>query len=144
MMTRLLPMLLLTLALGFAPLLHAVEAPPSCEECGMDRTSYAHSRMLITFADKSQVGTCSVACVATHLKDHPDKKVVSLQVADYATKRLIDAPGAIWVIGGNEKGVMTSVPKWAFAKRADAERFVAENGGQLATWQQAYELAQKE
>jgi len=67
--------------------------------------------------------------------------VKSLQVADYDSKKLIDAKKAFWVIGGNKPGVMTATPKWAFAAKVDADRFIATNGGKLVSFEEALALA---
>ena len=137
------PFLLLLIAVT-AGARDKMEAPRSCQQCGMDRSVYAHSRMLIVYADGLQVGTCSLHCTASELKEHRDKKVRSLQVADYNSKKLIDARKATWVIGGSRQGVMTSVPKWAFAGKDQAKRFIAANGGRPASFEEALALAKKE
>jgi copper chaperone NosL len=41
------------------------------------------------------------------------------------------------VLGGGRKGVMTGQAKWAFASREAAERFIKENGGALAGFEEA-------
>jgi len=56
-------------------------------------------------------------------------------------KKLIDAEKAYWVIGGNKPGVMTKQAKWAFEKKADAEKYIAESGGTLATFDEAMTAA---
>lgn len=38
-------------------------------------------------------------------------------------------------------GVMTKRAKWAFEKKEDAEKFKAESGGELATFDQAIKAA---
>ncbi len=48
---------------------------------------------------------------------------------------------ASWVIGGNKMGVMTKRAKWAFGAKEDAEKFIKENGGDLASFEQAIEAA---
>jgi len=121
-----------------------VEAPDSCTHCGMNRTTFAYSRMVITYTDGSSAGTCSLSCIATDLQQAKGKKVKSMQVADYQSKKLIDARKATWVIGGKKQGVMTPVAKWAFAKKSAAEAFVKENGGKLASFEQALKAAEKE
>jgi nitrous oxide reductase accessory protein NosL len=63
-----------------------------------------------------------------------DKSPKSIQVADYNTRKLIDAEKASWVIGGKKPGVMTKVAKWAFEKPEDAMAFVKENEGKVATF----------
>lgn len=120
-----------------------VEAPDSCKHCGMDRTKFAHSRMVVTFSDGSSTGTCSINCVVTDLKENK-KEVTSFQVADYNTKKLIDAKTATWVIGGTKKGVMTKVPKWAFAEKADAAAFIKANGGKLADFDETLKAAERD
>ena len=62
-------------------------------------------------------------------------------MGDYNTKMLIDAEKATWVIGGNARGVMTRNAKWAFAQKGDAEKFIAQNGGKLATYDDAMKAA---
>ncbi|GFO69790.1 NosL family protein [Geomonas limicola] len=140
--------LLLSLAAMFCALTafaqSEVEAPKSCKQCGMDRTMFAHSRMLVVYADGSQAGTCSLHCATRELREHPDKKVAALKVADYDSRALIDAPGATWVIGGEKSGVMTDEAKWAFAGKEAAQSFVKASGGRVAGFQQAWDLAVKE
>ena len=137
-------MLLLLMAVGSAVAHDKIEDPRSCQQCGMDRGVYAHSRMLIAYADGSQRGTCSLHCTAIELNGHRDKKVATLQVADYYSKKLTDARKATWVIGGRKQGVMTSIPKWAFASKGQAVRFIEANGGRLAAFKEALALAEKE
>ena len=57
---------------------------------------------------------------------------------------LIDAETAVWVIGGEKSGVMTELPKWAFAKKDDADAFIKVNGGKIAGFDEAMSLAEKE
>ena len=121
-----------------------VEKPASCEQCGMDRTAFAQSRMLVVYADGTIAGTCSIHCAVLEMKAHKGKKVEALKVADYGTKTLIDAAKAVWVIGGSKNGVMTALAKWAFADRAEAEKFVRESGGRVTTFEEALELAERE
>ncbi|MEJ5330891.1 MAG: nitrous oxide reductase accessory protein NosL [Desulfobaccales bacterium] len=110
---------------------------PACPHCGMDREKFAHSRMLLTYSDGSESGTCSLHCAALELAVRLDKTPTSLQVADDNTKKLIAAEKAAWVIGGAKPGVMTRVAKWAFEKEADALAFIKENQGKLATFDDA-------
>jgi copper chaperone NosL len=124
--------------------LERVEAPAKCQECGMDRSMFAYSRMLVVYTDGTGTGICSLHCAAENLKTNADKKVKSLQVADYNSKLLVDAKKATWVIGGKKSGVMTAQPKWAFAQKADAEAFIKANGGTLAGFDEALAQADKE
>ena len=110
---------------------------PSCPHCGMDRGKFSFSRMLLVYDDGSEVGTCSIRCAAVDMVNNLDKAPVQLMVGDYSTDELIDAEIAVWVIGGKRPGVMSRRAKWAFAQRADADAFIAENNGEIATFEQA-------
>lgn len=121
-----------------------VEEPAKCVQCSMDRTRFAHSRMVVEYADGSSAGVCSIHCAAADMMKNGDKKVAALKVADYGTKELTDARKATWVAGGKAKGVMTGVPKWAFARKADALAFIKENGGKVTTFDKVLRASRKE
>lgn len=118
-----------------------ITADKSCKYCGMNREKFAHSRMLIEFEDGTRVATCSLHCAAVDLANTIDKTPQAIKVADHGTKQLIDAEKAIWVIGGSKQGVMTRNAKWAFASKDRAESFIKENGGKLATFDEAIRSA---
>jgi len=145
-MTRLWISIMLLLALGTACLAadNKVEPPADCKQCGMNRTAFGHSRMVVTYTDGSSSGTCSINCVAIDMKKQPGKEVKSFQVGDYNSKKLIDAKSAAWVIGGRKKGVMTPVAKWAFTDKKAAAAFVKEYGGKLATFDEVLAATEKE
>ena len=113
----------------------------SCQYCGMDRQKFAHSRMLIEYADNSKTGLCSLHCAALDLANQLDKTPAAIKVGDYNSKNLIDAETAAWVLGGTVKGVMTGRAKWAFASKDDAAKFVAENGGEKVDFEAAVNAA---
>ncbi len=113
----------------------------ACGYCGMDRAKWAHSRMLIRYEDGTAAGTCSLRCMAVEFSLGIDKFAQSIQVADLNTKELVDAEQAFWVLGGSKPGVMTQRAKWAFEKKADAEAFVAQFGGEVVTFDQAVTAA---
>lgn len=138
--------LLLLLALGSAGAAadKRVEAPADCKYCGMNRTAFSHSRMVVTYQDGSSTGTCSINCVVIDMQEQPGKEIKSFQVGDYNSRKLIDAKSAVWVIGGKKKGVMTMVAKWAFSDRKAASAFVNEHGGRLATFDQVLATTENE
>lgn len=117
---------------------------PACKYCGMNRETFAHSRMLIDYDDNSKEGLCSLHCAAVDFALNLDKAPKSIQVGDYGTKKLIDAEKAFWVIGGSKPGVMTRNAKWAFANKVDAERFQKEFGGRIAGFDEALEASYKD
>jgi copper chaperone NosL len=137
--------LLAVFCLMMTGVLHALENDvkeiPACKYCGMNRTMFAHSRMLIEYSDGSKVGLCSLHCAAVDLALNLDKTPVSIQVGDYDRKELIDAENAFWVIGGSKTGVMTKNAKWAFGEKTDAEKFRSANGGRLATFDEALQAS---
>jgi copper chaperone NosL len=121
-----------------------IQNHPTCQHCGMDRLKFAHSRMLIEYDDGTTVGTCSIHCTVIDLESNKDKTPKTILVGDYYSKELVDAKTAFWVIGGTKPGVMTKRAKWAFQKKQDAEKFMAENGGDLANFDQALKAAQED
>ena len=110
---------------------------PECKYCGMRRSSFAHSRMLLERDNIGRVGTCSLNCTAVDYMSDMDHLPSSIQVGDYRSKRIIDAEKAYWVIGGNKSGVMTERAKWAFEKKRDADTFIRRHGGVPATFEEA-------
>lgn len=113
----------------------------SCNYCGMDRTKFAHSRMLVEYDDGSSAGVCSLRCAAVELVNNLEKSPSRISAGDYASRKLVDAEKAVWVIGGKKQGVMTRNAKWAFATREGAEEFIKENGGTVANFETAIKAA---
>lgn len=113
----------------------------SCKYCGMNRGSFAHSRVLIEYEDGTSEGTCSIHCAALELALALDRAPKMISVGDFKTKELIDVDKAFWVIGGSKPGVMSKNAKWAFADKGDAESYIKQNGGTLANFDQAISAA---
>lgn len=132
---------LFTSVFGVAQVQDDLQAYPACKYCGMDRKQFAHSRMLIDYEGAPAAATCSIHCVAVDFALSIDKMPKTIGVGDYSSKALIDAEKAYWVVGGSQMGVMSKRAKWAFEKKDQAEKFVKENGGQLATFDEAMKAA---
>jgi len=132
---------LFTSVFSMAQVQDDLQAHPACKYCGMDRKQFAHSRMLIEYEAAAPAATCSIHCVAVDFALSIDKMPKTISVGDYSSKALIDAEKAYWVIGGSQMGVMSKRAKWAFEKKDQAEKFVKENGGQLATFDEAMKAA---
>lgn len=115
-----------------------------CSLCGMDRKAYGYSRMLVSYSDGPRVGVCSLHCAVAEMDGNEGREVASLQVADRDTRQLIDAEKAVWVMGGSKRGVMTQRPKWAFATREAAQKFIAANGGAIVGWDEALASARQD
>ncbi|EKD35658.1 MAG: hypothetical protein ACD_75C01826G0004 [uncultured bacterium] len=118
-----------------------IEKHPTCTYCGMDRAKYAYSRILIEYDDGTSFGACSLRCAAVDLANNIDKTPKAIGVGDYDSKKLIDAERAFWVVGGKKPGVMTMNAKWAFEEKGAAEKFIKENGGVMATFDDAIKAA---
>jgi nitrous oxide reductase accessory protein NosL len=114
-----------------------IEKHRSCAHCGMDRKAYGYSRMLVVYTDGNQTGVCSLHCAVIEMTVNPANKVKSLLVADRDSHQLTDAENAFWVLGGSKRGVMTARPKWAFAIKEAAMKFIGTFGGSLVSWEQA-------
>ena len=113
----------------------------ACQYCGMDLLQFAHSRMYITYNDGATLGVCSLHCAAVDLALNLDRTPVSVRVGDYATKQLIDAEKATWLIDGSKPGVMTTHAKWAFGTLESAEKHLHENSGRLVSFADAIKAA---
>lgn len=131
------PSLVLFPTIGFTEEAQDIRDIPSCEYCGMHRQAYAHSRMLIVYADGTRFGACSLHCAALNLVIHLGWQLEAIWAADYDSKRLVPAETATWVIGGSKPGVMTKRAKWAFESPRDARRFITANGGRTASFDEA-------
>jgi copper chaperone NosL len=118
-----------------------IKTHASCSYCGMNRETFAHSRMLVEYDDGTLVGVCSLHCAAVDLVLNIDKTPKKISVGDFKSKNLIDAEKVFWVVGGSKPGVMTKNAKWAFETKEEAEKFVQENGGKFATFDQALNMA---
>ena len=132
------------IAFSFVPIASAqddIQTFPACKYCGMDRHKFAHSRVLLDYGDGGAEGTCSIHCAAVDLALNIDKTPNAILVGDFNTKKLIDAEKAFWVIGGKKMGVMTKNAKWAFEKKADAEKFMQANGGRPAVFDDVMKAA---
>ncbi len=147
-MKRICPLIVLFVAMLFSgPVVFAfddIDAHRSCVQCGMDRKAFGYSRMLIIYDDGSQAGVCSLHCAAIEIAGKKDRRVKVLLVADRNTRELIAAEQAVWVAGGNKRGVMTDRPSWAFSTKASAEKFVSEYGGTITPWSDVLAAAREE
>ena len=118
-----------------------IQKVAACPYCGMDRQKFAHSRVYIEYDNGSHLGTCSIHCAAVDMAVHIDKAPQKIWVGDYNSKELIDAEKAVWIIGGDQMGVMTKRAKWAFGDPAAADQFMKAHGGKVAGFEEAVEGA---
>ena len=118
-----------------------IEKAPKCPYCGMDRSKFHHSRMVVHYSDDLFDGVCSIHCAATSLSINLDRDPKALWVADNAAagdiKPLIEVDKASFLVGGSAKGVMTKRSKVAYGDAAAAKAAQAADGGELLNFDQA-------
>jgi len=114
---------------------------PKCPYCGMDRTQFHHSRMLVHYSDDLADGTCSLHCAAISLSLNIDREPKALWVGDNAApgdvKPLVEADKAAFLVGSKIPGVMTANSKVAYGDTAAARAAQAANGGEIVDFDKA-------
>jgi copper chaperone NosL len=113
----------------------------SCFYCGMYRSKFEHSWVIITQEDGHSVGVCSIHCAAIDMALHTEKTIRRITAGAYNTKKQINADRAYWVIGGDLMGVMTVRAKWAFETKEDADNFMKKHGGRSANFREVIKAA---
>ena len=105
-----------------------------CLFCGMKRSQFGHSWVVLEHDDTTFTGVCSVHCAAIYMALHTGEFISRITVGDYNTQKQIDADNAFWVIGGDKIGVMTTRAKWAFETKEAADDFMRKHGGRPSTF----------
>lgn len=101
---------------------------PSCRVCGMYIDQYQKSAAELVCKDGKKEYTCGVACMLREVEDAGGiSSFQSVKVHDWVSGKLVHAESATYVIGS--KVIPDMVPNYiAFAKREEAEAFVAKEG----------------
>jgi len=123
---------------GEATLLQKGEAKAFCPECGMTLPMFYKTNHAATVNGKVKQ-YCSLHCVAEDM--HKGSKLLDIRVVDTNTLKFIDATKASYVVGSHKKGTMSTVSKYAFANKADAEDFAKANGGKVVDFKSALATA---
>jgi nitrous oxide reductase accessory protein NosL len=115
------------------------EERASCKVCGMWIDEYKKTAAELVLKDGSKEYTCGVACMLREIEDAGGISAFkSAKVHDWVTGNLVDAETAIYVLGSNV--IPDMVPNYiAFAKREEAEAFVAKEGGEMIDFNVAYQ-----
>ena len=129
--------------------MHPIMNPPRfteagpCPNCGMMVNMWARTRHAFTLAGEP-VETCSIRCMAD-MAMRADARPADVKAALYLEpEKMVESGQAAYVIGSSAVGTMTMVSKIAFADRGAAEKFAAENGGEVAAFDAAFDRASKE
>ena len=116
-----------------------------CPDCGMNLPKFYKTTHAIKLKDGSVNQVCSIHCLVeemelTVLRGKADQ-VEQILVVDVPSLKYVDAKTAHYVVGSAKKGTMTATSKYAFADKADAQNFIAQNGGTLSSYEEAYNTA---
>jgi copper chaperone NosL len=112
----------------------------SCHNCGMMRPMWA--RTWHTYeVDGEALEVCSMHCLA-EATVNAGGVPRNIQVALYLSpEKSVPAEQAFYVVGSKARGTMTMTSKLAFATREEAEKFAAACGGDVVTFDAAYQAA---
>jgi len=127
------------------PLKDELAKYPKCPYCGMDRTQYQHSRHLVQYDDDLVDGTCSIHCLAVSLSLSLDRGPKAIYAADFGSadkpSPMIPVDEAVYLIGSDLKGTMTTSSKMAFASTTAAETAKGAHGGNTGSFDEALRQA---
>lgn len=126
-------------------LLQKGEAKDFCPVCGMTLQMFFKTNHAADVNGEVKQ-YCSLHCLVEDIENDTMQnydKLSSIQVVDVKSLKFIDAKKAFYVLGSNVKGTMTSVSKYAFAKKEDAEAFIKEHGGEITDFSTLLKIAKK-
>ena len=111
-----------------------------CPLCSMNLKMFWKTSHWLTFSDGTRTGYCSIHCASIVYKKRASD-IDRWEVADYDTKKIINAYKAHFLIGSDLPGTMTPVSKLAFASLDVAKRYQQKNGGKIGTFDDALKRA---
>ena len=111
-----------------------------CPLCSMNLKMFWKTTHWLTFSDGTRTGYCSIHCASIVYQERaPD--IDHWEVADYDTKRLINARSSHFLIGSDLPGTMTPVSKLAFYSPDVAKTYQKEHGGSIGSFDDALKNA---
>lgn len=111
-----------------------------CPLCSMNLKMFWKTTHWLTFTDGTRTGYCSIHCASIVYQERA-VDIDHWEVADYDTRRIINARKSHFLIGSDLPGTMTPVSKLAFASLDTAERYQKEHGGTIGTLDDALKRA---
>ncbi len=112
-----------------------------CPTCGMTLPMFYKTNHAATHNGHMKQ-FCSIHCLAEeNIKNKANLKDV--KVVDVSSLKFIDVSKATYVVGSSKKGTMTMKSKYAFANKANAQKFAKEFGGDVMNYDGAYKVASK-
>ncbi len=124
-----------------ATLLQTGNEKAYCVNCGMTLPMFYKTNHAATVNGKIKQ-YCSIHCLAQDILHGEDLK--DIKVVDTNSLQFIDATKAFYVLASHKKGTMSPKSKYAFATKAQAEAFAKTNGGTVANFHAALEMAKKD
>jgi len=124
-----------------ATILQDGKAKRFCPECGMTLHMFYKTNHVATVDGKVKQ-FCSLHCLVEESLKH-DMGLKDIKVVDVTSLKFIDAKSATYVVGSSVKGTMTMKSKYAFANKADAQKFAKKFGGKIVSFDEAYTIASK-
>ena len=112
-----------------------------CSICGMDLIRFYKTSHIAEKHDK-KFQYCSIHCLEDHLGHGVTIK--NPMVVDVKSLKFIPVSKANYVVGSKKKGTMSSVSKYAFARKTDAEIFIKKYSGKILSYDEVIDVAQKD
>ncbi|MEN8303300.1 MAG: nitrous oxide reductase accessory protein NosL [Campylobacterota bacterium] len=125
-----------------ATLVQTNKSKKFCPICGMTLPMFYKTNHSAIHEEAAKQ-YCSIHCVVED-KEINKSNLKSIKVVDVSSLKFIPANSAIYVVGSKKKGTMSTVSKYAFANKSDAEKFAKANGGKLMSYSEAYTEAKKD
>jgi mono/diheme cytochrome c family protein len=111
-----------------------------CPLCSMNLKMFWKTSHWLTFSNGTRTGYCSIHC-ASKVYQKKTTDIDRWEVADYSTKKLINAHNAFFLIGSDLPGTMTPVSKLAFSSPDVAKTYQKEHGGNIGSLDDALKAA---
>ncbi len=113
-----------------------------CPICGMTLPMFYKTNHSATHNEEAKQ-YCSIHCVVED-REINKSDLKDIKVVDVTSLKFISADKATYVVGSKKKGTMSMVSKYAFANKADADKFAKEFGGKTMNYSEAYAEAKKD
>ena len=114
----------------------------NCPICGMKLPMFYKTNHSATSNGKVKQ-YCSIHCLADD-KHNNKSELKDMKVVAIDTLKFIDVKDAIYVVGSDKSGTMSSLSKYAFEGRMSARRFAKEYQGRIMKFDEAYAYALKD
>ncbi|ALV24619.1 NosL family protein [Campylobacter iguaniorum] len=119
-----------------ATLVNTKQGGEYCMNCGMNLPKFYKTNHI-----HKDTQYCSLHCLYEATRGNLPSEA---KVVDTKNLNFIDAYKATYVIGSSMKGTMSQNSKYAFSSIEDAKEFQAQNGGSIANFEEAFEVAKKD